>query len=65
VIEVRKPNGEMLRATVSQTSRFVHPVGSPMHVEVNFKTGEAKIDPQAMSKMAQEMLRNRPSAAGI
>jgi len=63
LVEVRKPNGEMLRTTVSETSRFMHALGSPMAIEINFKTGEAKIDVHGMSKLAQEMLRYQPSAA--
>jgi hypothetical protein len=63
VVEIRKPSGELLRTTVSETGRFMHSLGSPMAIEINFKTGEAKIDPHGMAKLAQEMLRYQPSAA--
>jgi hypothetical protein len=66
LIEIRRPGGEVVRTMVTENSRFAHSAGSPIHVEVNFKTGEAKIDSHAMSKMAQETLqgRGRPSATG-
>lgn len=58
LVEVRRPSGEVVRTMVTENSRFVHSVGSPIHVEVNFKTGEAKIDPNAMSKLTSQTLRN-------
>lgn len=57
VVHVRGPKGEVHRATVSQAGRFLYNAGSTIHVEINFKTDEVKIDKIAMPTMAQEMLK--------
>jgi hypothetical protein len=49
VVEVAAPRGQMLRAVVSMTSKFIHAVGEPMAVEVNVKTGEVRLDAERMS----------------
>jgi hypothetical protein len=47
VVEVAGPKGQLIRGTVGMVSMFVHAVGEPMAVEVNFKTGEMQVDKQA------------------
>lgn len=47
VVEVQDRKGQALRVTVGMVGMFVHVVGEPMAVEVNFKTGEVRLDNQA------------------
>ncbi len=63
VVDIRKPDGQDLRATVRDIGGMVYPVGWPVHVEVNFKSGEARLNSHATKKLALEMMRDRPSAA--
>ncbi len=51
------------RARVSMFSRFVHEVGALMHVEVSNKTGEVKVDHDAMTKVAVQLMKDHPEAA--
>jgi hypothetical protein len=43
------PRGQ--EQTVGMVSMFVHAVGEPMAVEVNFKTGEMMVDKQAEAEI--------------
>ena len=63
VIEVATPSGRPLRTTVATFSRFVHAVGEPIFVEVNFKTGEARIDNRAMAQLALRQTEDRSPSA--
>lgn len=51
VVDVPKPKGGLQRATVSLSGRFLYHVGATIHVEINFKTGEAKIDKVAICEL--------------
>jgi hypothetical protein len=63
VVEVRDAKGQVLRAALSHNSRFVYPVGSALPVEVNFKSGEVKLDAHAIAQRARQKLIDRRSAA--
>lgn len=54
VVEVRDRKGEVLRATVGMIGIFVHAVGEPMAVEVNFKTGEIRLDRQGEAEILRQ-----------
>lgn len=62
VIDVRKPTGELVRGNVTEKGGFPHPVGAVVAVEINSKTGEMRIDPNArtdsihgMTQVAEQM----------
>ena len=44
----------MVRATVGMVGFFVHAVGEPMAVEVNFKSGEVRLDRQAEAEILRQ-----------
>lgn len=50
-VEVPTPKGQPLLGSVELTSLFIHMVGEPMAVEVNFKTGEMVLDKQAEAQI--------------
>lgn len=54
VVEVQDRKGQVLRARVGMVGLFVHAVGEPMAVEVNFKTGEARLDKQAEAQILRQ-----------
>lgn len=54
VVEVQDGKGQVLRATVGMVGLFVHAVGEPMAVEVNFKTGEVRLDNQAEAQILRQ-----------
>lgn len=54
VVEVQDRKGQVLRATVGMVGVFVHVVGEPMAVEVNFKTGEMRLDNQAEAAILRQ-----------
>ncbi len=54
VVEVQDRKGGVLRATVGMAGFFVHAVGEPMAVEVNFKTGEVRLDRQAEAAILRQ-----------
>jgi Short C-terminal domain len=47
VMDVRKANGQVERATVKETAGLPLPAGTTVRLEVNPKTGETRIDPNA------------------
>jgi hypothetical protein len=47
VVDVRKPDGEVIRATVTGTAGRPLAVGTTVRLEVNAKTSEARFDPSA------------------
>jgi hypothetical protein len=61
VVEVVTPHGPR-RAGMSEFSRFVHEVGALMHVEIGSKSGEVKVDHDAMTKVAVQLMQDRPEA---
>jgi len=65
LVEVGSPNGQMVRARVGLTSTFVHAVGEPMAVEVNFKTGEVRLDLPRMSELMLQQANSRRTAAWL
>jgi hypothetical protein len=70
VIEVRTPTGELIRGNVTVKSGFPHPVGAVIGVEMNSKSGEMRIDPNARTEsirgmmQAAEQMRASAGAAG-
>jgi hypothetical protein len=60
-VEVVTPQGPR-RVSVSEFSRFVHEVGAYMHVEIGSKSGEVKVDHDAMTKVAVQLMQDRPDA---
>jgi hypothetical protein len=53
-VEVVSPNGQPVRGSVGLTSLFIHAVGEPMAVQVNFRTGEMILDDQAEALLLRE-----------
>ncbi len=62
VIEVVGPQGPR-RVTVAMFSRFVHEAGALIYVEISGKTGEVKVDHDAMSEVAVQLMKDHPEAA--
>lgn len=62
VIDVAQPNGQLVRAKVTMSSRFVHPVGAAVPVELNTKTGDVTVNHHAMSQIAMALMRDHPDA---
>lgn len=54
LVEAQAPNGQALRAHVGMQSLFIHAVGEPLPVEVNFKTGQVRIDKPRMAEMIKQ-----------
>jgi hypothetical protein len=63
VVEVTGPGGQVLRGTVDMLGRFIHAVGEPMAVEVNFKTGEMKLDGPRMGEILSAQAESCRTAA--
>ena len=61
VVELMTPQGSR-QAPVSEFSRFVHGPGAFLHVEVGSKTGEIKVDHDAMTAAAVQFMRQTPEA---
>jgi hypothetical protein len=55
VIEVRKPTGAVIRGEVTERSVFLHAVGTTIGVEVHAKTGEIRLDPDAVADPVRGM----------
>lgn len=58
-VELGSPDGRLIRVTVSEHGTIEYPVGSPVHLEVNFKSGEARIDATAMSDFRVQLEQDR------
>jgi len=65
VVEVTGPSGQVLRGTVGMLGRFIHAVGEPMAVEVNFKTGEMKLDGPRMGEILSAQADSYRTAAQL
>ena len=65
VVEVTGPNGQVLRGNVDMFGAFIHAVGEPMAVEVNFKTGEMKLDGPHMAEILYAQAESARTAARL
>ncbi len=65
VVELAGPGGQVLRAPVEMPGIFVRAVGDPLAVEVNFKTGEVRIDRPGMVQILRELASSERAAAQI
>ncbi len=63
VVELASPTGQVLRARVELAGIFVRAVGDPLAVEVNFKTGEVRIDRPGMAELLREQAAAEHAAA--
>ena len=61
VVEIVTPQGPR-RTVVSEFSRFVHEVGAFLHVEIGSRSGEVKVDHDAMTEVAVQLMRDRQEA---
>jgi putative oligomerization/nucleic acid binding protein len=62
VAEVTGAGGQALRARVEMPGIFVRAVGEPIAVEVNFKTGEVRIDRHGMVDLLREQAQSELAA---
>jgi hypothetical protein len=65
VVEVQDRKGQVLRATVGMAGFFVHAVGEPMAVEVNFKTGEVRLDKEAEAGILRQQAETKRVEASM
>jgi hypothetical protein len=65
VVELQGPGGQVLRAPVEMPGIFVRAVGEPIAVEVNFKTGEIRIDRHGMAEILREQASSERAAARL
>lgn len=65
VVEVTGPNGQVLRGSVDMLGIFIHAVGEPMAVEVNFKSGEMKLDGPRMAEILRAQAESHRTAASL
>ena len=63
LVEVTGPGGQVVRGVIGLVSLFVRAVGEPMAVEVNFKTGELRLDRTGMALILRQQAASHREAA--